>query len=770
MRRNMIKMMARDISRNVLQYLSMIAITMLAVTLFCGFVSNTLTLEQKVENYYAESNLMDLTAQFSSAAQDAENYFSALKDSGEVSGFEFRFYAESSMGQHGGKLYAGKNTISAPIIAEGSAGVLLDIYTKDWLDYEIGQTIEVELPGYPAMHFKISGFMYFAEVSTHSDYSLYLDEDVFCGEIFAKTGFPVTPQLLYNQVLVKTDNPSPVKESVNSFFSTQENNRLMFVFDRNTIESVAALSGEVKTSLQMIYVFPVIFLLVSILVVNTTISALILRERTNIGTFKGLGFENKKIALYYSCFGSVLCLIGGVVGALLGPYIVPNVVGIKYSLVYTIPPLAGNVFSLLWSAVAIFTVCFIALLIGLLVCKSVIKEKPAECMRPAIPKSSFLSRKNISKADVESAAEKTEETFRKGTLPLKMALRNILIKPSRAVMTVVGVMGCTALLVCGFGIGDTMNRTVDLELGEQFSYDIVLSCSTSASGGVLSFMEQLKAGGTIAGYETYSTFLMTVKNGDYAKVVKIYKLEKDSGFTTINPAEGAFISKAVADEMDVKVGSIVELSGGANTYRVEITKIIETALTKGIFISSDLLEGNYHSVGMWVRADVTEELMARIKSTEGVQDAVSMDERREMVTEAVSAIDMIKLTMMIFSIALSVVVLYNLSLLNIKERNRSIATLKVLGFSNLEVSGSLFYEIMLLVFLGTGLGLLLGYPIMYLVLSINKIELVAFIYCIKPLTYAVSSLLSLLVAAGINLLFGARMKKIHMIDSLKSVE
>lgn len=114
--------------------------------------------------------------------------------------------------------------------------------------------------------------------------------------------------------------------------------------------------------------------------------------------------------------------------------------------------------------------------------------------------------------------------------------------------------------------------------------------------------------------------------------------------------------------------------------------------------------------------------------------------------------------------------LYNLSLLNVKERHRNIATLKVLGFSNLEISSSLFYEIMALVLIGTAFGLLLGFPVLYLVLSINKVELVAFIYHIKPVSYVLAALLSLLTAAGINLVFGWLIKRIDMIDSLKSVE
>jgi putative ABC transport system permease protein len=351
-----------------------------------------------------------------------------------------------------------------------------------------------------------------------------------------------------------------------------------------------------------------------------------------------------------------------------------------------------------------------------------------------------------------------------------MSVRNIVINPSRAIMTIVGVMGCTALLVCSFGIGDTVNHSIDLELGGQFKYDIATVYTHEAESGFLELVDGLKDDGRIKSYETYKTFFMTARSGDSVKSVKIFSIADNSRFTTVRPGGGALISKAVADEMKVSKGDILDVTAGANAYKVEITGIIENAVTKGIFVTSDIFDGNYCSYGMWIEADETPELMELLKEGNGTQNAVSMRERVETVADAVSSINVIKLTMMIFSIALSVVVLYNLSLLNVRERNRSIATLKVLGFSNAEVSLTLFYEIMMLVLLGTAFGLLLGFPILYLVLSINKIEILSFIYHIKPVSYVLAALLSLLTSAGINLIFGAVIKRIKMIDSLKSVE
>ncbi len=760
-------MMARDIKKNWLQYLSMIIITMLAVTLFCGFVSNTLTLEKSVNGYYEKSCLADLIAQFSVIGDADKQYFDDIKASGAASETEYRFYAEGSVNRISGKIFAGDTSVSRPLITGGGAGVLVDEETRQIDSFAIGKEIEIEieLPGFPAalaFAAKITGYMNFAEVSdTYTFCPVYLSIETLETAI-RDAGIPFfSAETAYNQVLIKTADVQKTKDAINTHYSLQGDiSPLMFIYDRATIESVAALNGEVTTSLRMIYVFPVIFLLVSILVIMTTLSALILRERTNIGTLKGIGISNRRIMMHYSFFGAVLCLIGGLIGAVLGPLIVPNIMLIKYTLVYSMPPISGIVFSILWSAVAVFGVCLLAASIGMLVCRSVIREKPAECMRPQQPKENPLLNLTAGKSNAR----------RSRNLPFTMAARNIIIKPTRALMTIAGVMGCVALLVCSFGIGDTINNSVDLELGGQFKYDISTSYTAAQEDVFLEFMTGLYEDGTVSGYETYLTYYMTARTDSAVKNIKAFEIADGSEFTTISPGSGALLSKSIAGEMKVSTGDLLTLTSGANIYRVTVTGIIETALTKGIFVTSDIFSDSYCSPGMWIAAEQSDGLIELIKEKNGTGYATGMNEMRESVTRSVSSIDTIKYTMMIFAIALSVVVLYNLSLLNLKERNRSIATLKVLGFSNMEISASLVLEIMMLVLVGTGLGLLLGFPVLYLVMSINKIELVAFIYGIKAVSYVYATLISLLTAAGINLIFGQRLKKIKMIDSLKSVE
>lgn len=758
-------MTLRDIVKNILQYLSVIIINILAVTLFCGFVSNSLTLEKNLKSYYEDSNLTDIICQYSTVSADDMNFIKKL----DVDEAEYRLYSEGSINQKSAKIYINNpnNKISLPQITEGVRGVLVDRHTAEMPSFNIGSEIKIELP--PPLEYinvKITGIMNFAEsANTYTYCPVYLDFDVLTAAL--PDGFKAELVNVANQILIKTTSPKLIKEAINNYYADDsENTNFVFAYDRDSMESVVLLNSEISQSFKMIYVFPVIFLLVSVLVILSTIGPLILRERTNIGTLKGLGISNKRLLLHYSLFGAVLCLIGGIIGIIIAPFIVPNVMLIKYSLVYSIPKFAGIVFSPLWSAAAVLFVCALAFLIGFLICYKTILEKPANCMRPLPPKDNFLLKKTV-----KNTGENTDKKNSKN-IPLKMAVRNILVKPGRALMTIAGVTGCVALLVCSFGIGDTVNNSVELELGKQFNYDITTTYTQEGEDDFKEKLELLRENGEITDYETYKTYYMSAR-GKTIKDIKIFVFQQNSKFTTIHPNGKVLITKSIAEDLKINKGDTVILSTGGYSYDLKIDEFIETSYSKGIFLDNGAIfesNKNYLS-GIYIAAkNPGNALVNYINTINGTGGAVSMADKRDTVNNSISSISLIRFTLMIFAIMLSVVVLYNLSLLNIKERSRDIATMKVLGFTGRQIGRSLLYEIMFLVLLGTVFGLLLGYPITFLVLSINKVEVLTFIYRIKPLSYLISAAISLVTGFLINFLFSHRIKEINMIESLKSVE
>ncbi len=780
------KLARREMKKNRLQFVSMIAITMLAVTLFCGFLSNTRTLKKAVDSYFASSDLCDLCVQTQLLSAKDKEYFSSLDAE-----TEYRIYAEGTFDKDSAKFYVGNNSISRPIPLRGEPGVMIAQRTAELNGIELGGTATLGI-AFGSRKFEIAtqvtGFMNFPETAVSSSaIAVCISEEKF--EAMVKEIFPlgIKASALYNQALIKTDSPDALKEAVTEHFLGDDN--LIFIYDRSSMEAPVLLDGEISQSRKMLYVFPVIFLLVSVFVILTTVNRLILDERTEIGTLKGLGFGEGEILRHYASFGGVLCLFGGLAGALIGPFIVPTVMKVKYQLVYNLAFPAFPSFDLLGSILAVAVVSALAAVISVLVCKGVVREKPAECMRPAVPKDNLFlrlsKRRKLSKRQARkvrkvavgevaaaSAVGKNASGTRKrksAVLSLKMAARNVAIKPVRALMTVIGITGCVALLMCAFGIGDTVDNSLRTELYKQFTYDV---STPYTSDDFEERMQKLVGDGTIDSFETYKIHYMTAAAGEASKDIKVYNFSPGMKMTTIDTSGGnVVISKSVAEFLHLKKGGKFSLYAGSQSFEFTAGEIVDSALTKGVFLETDAFKDLYGTPSAWIRAEkVDEALLEKINEISGTQQASSVADMWDYVEEKVSSINAMKYTLMIFAILLSVVVLYNLSLLNINERTRDIATLKVLGFTRGEIARSLLFEIMLLTLVGTACGLLLGYPLTYLVLSINQVEIISFLYYVKPISYVYSALLSVLTSFAINLAFSRSVGRINMIESLKSVE
>jgi len=354
-------------------------------------------------------------------------------------------------------------------------------------------------------------------------------------------------------------------------------------------------------------------------------------------------------------------------------------------------------------------------------------------------------------------------------MAIKMAIRNILVQPARALMSIVGVMGCVALLVCAFGIGDTVNHSIDNELNLQFSYDISTTYTLAQAGELFAYLDQIEAD-----YESYQIGLISVVKTKEA-VINLFVIESASMHTTIDVFEGILMSKSKADDLGVEAGDTVTITSNSASVDIVISGIVSTSVSQGIFMSKSTYETlglnlrtSYH---LWINcSDASEAILDQINDINGTNGAWLESIVRSRISDSLTAINTIRNTMVIFSILLSVVVLYNFALLNMIDRIRDIATMKVLGLTNFTIAKMLIYEMMFLVTIGTVFGLFLGYPFLVLVMSSNKVDVMAFLYHIKPISYLYAALISLVTALFFNLVFTVYIRKINMIESLKSIE
>lgn len=791
-----VKLTLRELKKNWFQYLSMFLITVLAVTLFMGFISNKLTLRRRAELYYEKVNLADLAVQTTGFTAEDRAYLNGL-------GAEYRIFSDGNYYKplttvETAKIFVADGKINEPYLTEQKegAGVYLDCRVAELKGYALGDKITVELKSLegafrtaegqlallgvtkfePVFEFEVVGLMHSVEViNIYSVSPVYIPKETFrsaltqkalaaLGEAGSAYESLVRGRMeqfatdLETQALLRCEDGERTKGEISRYFEGAGNKNLVVVQDHKTMEAVNTLDSEVEQSANMIYIFPVIFFLVSVLVVMTSISRLILRERTAIGTFKALGIPNSRIVWHYALLSAAITLVGCILGCVLGPLIVPNVMGIKYTLTFSMPMLAGIRFSFLWSAASSLTVTLCSLLIGVWAAHSAVKENPAECMRP----------KAVHYAPRTKKKEVQKEAGR-ARLSANMALRNIRINPWRALMTVLGVMGCTALLVTSFGIGDTLNASVQNDYGKLFYFDVTCPYSQAVYEEAQALEEEALA----QKEELLSQYVVTASFGDRNKDISVYLVEENSAMTEMTK-KGNTLSRVIASSLGVDVGDEVQftMSGGSVRYRVE--HIEETATFNGFFTRRNLFSEELGvepaAKTIWLKTASPEACASRLNERAGSEVAKTMAGRMGEIENLISSTKAMKYTVMAFAVLLSIVVLYNLSLLNLKERNRDMATLKVLGFTHFEVSLSLFIEIALLTALGVAAGCLFGYPLLYLVMKMNEVSAMAFIYALQPVSYLYSVLISLGTCALINLLFGFLISKISMTESLKSVE
>ena len=765
------KLTIRTFFSNFKQFLSVILIVFMASMLLSGFITNYYMFDNAITTYFDKTNLADLWFYVEGVDENDEQFFSNLGVE-----YEKRLYIETKAGISSGlasnnaKIYIyDEGKISNPYIETGQWwGCVIDknVYSNNNLQLgidEIQFTVSYEYLGQNFefdLSFVITGTMSLDECAdSFSSWPILISKEAFLAkvntaicEMLGIDYQEFIQELPYNQILVKTEDLEATVSTVQEYYQTSSQNELYYSFDRTSIESVVLLNSEIDQSRKMIYVFPIIFLFVSILIILTTINQLVLQERQRIGTLKSIGIPDKKIMRHYSKFGALLCAIGSVLGVIFGIAIIPSIMFIKYNLVYSIPDdYVVLTIPYLYILLVIFGITLLGYLVSVCACHSILHKKPVDLLR----------------FNVSSSRIKGTGRLKKLPFTLKMAIRNIRIKPIRTIMATIGIAGCMALLLCGFGIGDTLDYSISYDFGRNFHYDI----TTTYTDDMFEYNLYQLPGMTY--YEKYEKMYVSVSANNSVKNTNLFKIEEQSLMTDIYVLLGeTVISKSIADEMEISRGDKITITLGSKMIELEVTKIVTTSVMNGIFICDDYgFDESYKTLGMWIEcSDVTDEKIDFINSINGTNTGYSMSQYIDNINTKISSINIMTTTLKIFAIALAIVVLLNLILLILKERVREIATLKVLGRNQKSIMLTLLFEILIMSICGSIIGMILGYPLLVLVLSINKVEVLNYLYKINFISYILSILIVGLTILVVTLLGYNKVKKINMIESLKSVE
>ena len=530
-------------------------------------------------------------------------------------------------------------------------------------------------------------------------------------------------------------------------------------------------------------VFPVIFFLVAALISLTTMTRMVEEQRTQIGTLKALGYKKSAIAAKYICYAFFATLLGSVLGMLIGEKIIPYIIITAYGIMYhnvanTISIDYQPGFALIASAASV--VCTVGA--TLFASGKELQETPASLMRPPAPKEG----KRV-------LLERLTFIWKHLSFSWKSTIRNLFRYKKRLIMTVFGIAGSMGLMLVGFGIQDSISDIAAIQYRELQHYDgMVIEDSDATEEEHEELFEYMKENEQIAhcnrvqmtkisapkGSSNISIYLFVPESlSEFAKDVTLKN--RITGETYELTDEGAAISEKTASLLGLKVGDMIPLKKGDKEYKVRVAVITENYMSHYLYMTPRVYEQTfgekpeYENIVFTMQEDCKDDLeMAgtRILAYPGALSISYTSSLASQVDRMLSTLDAVILVLIVSAGMLAFVVLYNLNNINITERQRELATLKVLGFYDGEVSQYVLRENVILTVLGIMFGAVFGILIHRYVITTVEVDAVMFGRNIKPLSFLYSGILTSIFSIVVNGVMHFKLKTIDMVESLKSVE
>lgn len=554
-----------------------------------------------------------------------------------------------------------------------------------------------------------------------------------------------------------------------------------YVLDRDDNVSFSGFEGNANKIDAIAQVFPVFFFLVAALVALTTMTRMIEEERTQIGTMKALGYGKGKIMLKYIIYAGAATLTGSLFGLIAGFQVLPHVIWNAYGILYNLPPFYAffNVPYAVVSSAAAFLCTMIATISA---CYGTLKESPARLMLPRAPK-----------AGKRVFLEKIPFIWNHLTFTHKVTARNLIRYKKRFFMTVIGIAGCTALLLTGFGLRDSISDIVDKQFGELYQYNLIISLKNA---DVPDTDEDVKA--VLNNKERVSDYMAahqengTLHTEKGSKDAYLYVPKETARFREfltmrerrsgkeVTFGSGVLVTEKLAETMGVKTGDSIEVENAdGTTAQLPVSGIIENYVNGYIYIPAAL-----YASAFGAEPDYTQLLVKVPDDSQANREAISYDLLKssyvngaqfttslsKSFADVIKSIDYIVMVLIVCAGLLAFVVLYNLTNINITERQKEIATIKVLGFYNKEVSAYIYRETAILSIIGTLVGLVLGIFLHAFVVKTAEVDMVMFGRSIGWLSFVLAAVLTLFFSLLVNLVMYRKLKNVDMVESMKAGE
>lgn len=758
------KKIYRDIKLNLSQFITIFLMVFLAIFVFAGIHAYMDGMQVSGNNFYEQNNLQDiwLTGE-NFSKEDLEK----VKETANVKDAERQLIITTTLeGFDDVTLetnFIESNNISNMYIIDGEefnkekTGVWLDSYLAKNLDLKVGDEITFTYQTYKITE-KIVGLV---NTPDHV-YSIKSDNEIFpthenYGFIYLSINEFPEDYYVFNSIIVDIEDTSRINETKSDLENNIES--ALAVTDRESSVSYSGYNSEIEEGTTFSGVFTVLFLLIAIMSVITTMNRFVRKQRMQIGTLKALGIKRKRIIRHYVSYGFWISLIASILGLIIGELTLGKFF-LNMEMGYFEVPTYDTILLPIVYIVSIVVVVIITF-VTYLSCKKVLKEPASEALRIELPK--------VKKTKFDLT---TKGIFKKTSFSTKWNLRDMARNKARTSMAIVGIIGCTMLIVCAFGLLDSMNAYLDWEFDEicNFKYKLALESDytdeefnnlTSKYGDSTS----QTLGIEIKNKDTKETNIITVNDSNN----KLRYTDHNKDYIELDN-NGVYITEKLSKKLNLNVGDEItwHIFGDENWYTTKIIGLNRDPQSQQLNMTRqyyESLELTYHADSIY-----TDEDLSNTKELDGVETIQSIDSLKSGMQSMLGTMKTVVVLLIVVSVILGFVIIYNLGILSFTEKQYQFATLKVLGFKDNQIKKIFIKQNTWITVIAIILGLPLGFFMTDFIFKSALGDSYDFNAEIKIISYMYAIIGTLVVSFIVNKVLAKKVKNIDMVTSLKANE
>lgn len=787
------KKMFRDIKHNLSQFITIFLMVLIGVMVYVGIEAYMDGMTSAADNFYKNNNIQDLNVMGNLSDKDLDK----IKSLDNVKDAEKKLVVNAIDKDDKDKTYLlsfiDSNNISKFHIMDGEKfdvnkkGAWVDNFYAEKNNLKVGDTIKIKYDTF-SLEEKILGLInvpdHIYDVKDESEFVpnrenfgfVYLSvneipesyiKDLVMKEmkitdekIFDKyvTNFNYKEYIPYNYIMVdvnKKKNVTSVKEDIEDKVS----NAKAIVKIEDTL-SYQRYQGEIDEGASYVGIFSGLFLFIAMLSVITTMTRVVKKQKLQIGTMKALGIKNSKIVMHYIGYGFFVSLAAAIVGIILGKYFIGTFF-LNMEMDYFEVPNGIPVVKPLSYLVALLVVMVVSF-ITYLTCRKELFKKPAEALRNEVP--------NVK---VSSLNLSTKGIFKKLNFSSKWNYRDILRNKFRTVTAVVGIVGCCMLIVCAFGMLNSMNHFIKLQFEDLYNFNYKLSLKENIKD------DELKVLTDKYGDNTSETLTIETKIGKEREANTIFvtnagnlvRFQNENGeFIKVNKNNGVYVTRKLADQKNLKVGDTIKwhIYGVNKYYESKIVGLTKDPQVQNLTMTKEYLESldiDYKPDSLYSNTDLKS--IKDIKNVSLVQD---INELKNSLESMLSMMKSMIMLIIVFAIGLGAIIIYNMGILSYSEKQYQFATLKVLGFSDKKIRKIFVQQNNWITVLSIIIGLPTGYYMTSWIFKSVIADNYDFSAYINLSTYLIAIIGTILVSIIVSRMLSKKVNKIDMVSSLKANE